>query len=262
MNLRVFSREDHRLAGQISPHLCDGFPKSPHRHLYKSLTRMRGNQGEQIGFKRRVLGTRWGAPRKVLQLGAFAQRVEPLDLRSAATRSPCQRRAAPAAERAYRPCGPGTSSSIPLGLLLGTRPPVLPPRTRKWVYVARQASAERKHIRLTISDMHDHGLSGKARPRASPGASTHPFLGRFEAFIGFASLPPEQECATSGSCIAQPSTTPVRGMTAKTVYTYSPRTRCPLVSRLALCDVYPMPLAGSRMSCVFIYLLWQVVKWV
>jgi hypothetical protein len=26
--------------------------------------------------------------------------------------------------------------------------------------------------------MHEHGLGGKARPRASPGASTHPFRGR------------------------------------------------------------------------------------
>jgi len=53
-------------------------------------------------------------------------------------------------------------------------------RTRKWVCVARQASAERKPIGATISDMHDRGLGGKASQARD---QAHPDIG-----LSFSSL--------------------------------------------------------------------------
>ena len=90
-------------------------------------------------------------------------------------------------------------------------------RTRKWVCVARQVSAERKHICATISDMYDRGLGRKARLRASLGASTHPF----PVHARCRRQAPRLSCRSwltrhPGSCIAQPTTSPLDGRTAST----------------------------------------------
>jgi hypothetical protein len=56
--------------------------------------------------------------------------------------------------------------------------------------VAWQASSEVEHVGSAISDVDDHRLRSKARPRVGPGAFTHPFLVRCAVVSGCVRVSP------------------------------------------------------------------------